>query len=67
VKSSRVWKLAKLIEGLGLLVVLVGVFWSIRLGFEDRGLESMGFEFRGLVIGGALFVIGWLLERAVGR
>jgi hypothetical protein len=63
---ETLWKLAKVLEGLGLVVVLVGVAWSVTLGFQDRGLESMGIEFRGLAIGGALFVVGFLLERAVG-
>jgi hypothetical protein len=47
-------------------VILVGVVWSINLGFQDRGLESMGFEFRGLGVGGALFAIGWMIERKLG-
>jgi hypothetical protein len=64
---STLWKLAKALEGLGLLVVLFGVTWSVTLGFQDRGLESMGIEFRGLAVGGALFAFGWLLERSVGE
>ena len=63
-----VWKIAKALEGLGLVVVLCGVLWSIRLGFQDRALESMGLEFQGLGVGGALFLIGWFLERqSAGR
>ncbi len=60
------WKLAKALEGLGLVVILVGVFWSIKLGFRDLGLESMGLEFQALGVGGALFVIGWMIERKLG-
>jgi hypothetical protein len=65
-RRDHLWKLAKVLEGLGLVVVLVGVFWSIGLGFQDRGLESMGLEFQGLMIGGGLFLLGWLIERASG-
>lgn len=65
-RRDHLWKLAKVLEGLGLVVVLVGVFWSIGLGLQDRGLESMGLEFQGLMIGGGLFLLGWLIERASG-
>jgi hypothetical protein len=65
--SRRVlYGLAKLLEGVGLVVVLVGLFWSISFGFEDQGLRSMAYEFRGLAVGGGLFVLGWVLERAAG-
>ena len=63
---GALWKLAKGLEGLGLVVILVGVFMSISLGFQDRGLDSMGLEFQGLALGGVLFAIGWLLERRLG-
>lgn len=62
-----VWMFAKLLEGAGLIVVLVGVSISIHLGFEDEGLSSMREEFRGLMIGGALFAAGFLLERWAGK
>jgi hypothetical protein len=65
-KGPLLWKLAKALEGLGLVVILVGVMWSINLGFQDRSLESMGYEFRGLGVGGALFALGWLIERKLG-
>jgi len=58
------WILAKLLEAVGLLIVLVGVSLSIGLGFEDEGLKSMSQEFQGLLWGGALFLIGYLIERA---
>ncbi|MCB9913575.1 MAG: hypothetical protein H6828_00330 [Planctomycetes bacterium] len=61
-----VWKFGKLLEGIGLLVVLVGVVLSIQLGFEEEGLASMAQEFYGLAVGGALFGAGWLLERWAG-
>jgi hypothetical protein len=64
--KSFLWKLAKALEGLGLVVILVGMLWSIKLGFYDRGLESMGLEFQALGIGGALFVVGWMIERRIG-
>jgi len=65
-KAKWFYGLAKVLEASGLLVILVGVFWSISLGFEDRGLESMGIEFRGLAAGAVLFGLGWMLERSLG-
>jgi hypothetical protein len=59
------WWLAKVLEGFGLVIVLVGVFISMNLGFEDQGLASMASEFRGLALGGALFVAGVLIERSL--
>lgn len=57
------WSVAKTLQGIGLVVVLAGVLGSISLGMEDEGLASMGFEFKGLMIGGGLFLVGWFLER----
>jgi hypothetical protein len=60
------WLVAKGLEGLGMVVVLVGVVLSIQLGFQDEGLESMRYEGMSLLGGGALFVAGWMLERRIG-
>ena len=60
------WWLAKVLEGAGLVVILVGVSISIGLGFEDEGLASMGMEFKGLFLGGALFLAGFLIEQRLG-
>jgi hypothetical protein len=57
------WGFGKLLQGVGLVVVLVGLFWSISFGLEEEGLKSMVYEFRGLMIGGGLFTLGWLIER----
>ena len=66
VPGRAIWFLAKLLEGAGLVVILVGVLFSMGLGFQDRGLESMQIEFRGLALGAVLFAAGWLVERSVG-
>jgi hypothetical protein len=60
------WLFAKGLEGLGMVVVLVGLVLSIQLGFQDEGLESMRYEGMALLGGGALFVAGWMLERRLG-
>jgi hypothetical protein len=65
-RGKLVFGLAKLLEGAGLIVILVGVYLSVNLGFQDKGLESMNIEFRGLAVGAALFALGVLLERSVG-
>jgi hypothetical protein len=59
------WWLAKVLEGVGMIIVLVGVFISMNLGFEDQGLASMQSEFSGLAWGGGIFACGLLLERAL--
>jgi len=60
------WLLAKGLEGLGMIVVLVGLVLSIQLGFQDDGLRSMKYESYALVGGGAVFLAGMLLERRIG-
>lgn len=63
---AKLWYLAKALEGLGMVVVLVGVVLSIQLGMKDEGLESMRYEGTSLAIGGGLFMLGWWLERSLG-
>ena len=65
-QKRTLWWVAKGLEGLGMLLVLVGVFISISLGLEDEGLSSMRMEMQGLAAGGALFLVGWLIERTIG-
>ncbi len=65
-KRSSLWWFAKALEGVGMVVVLAGVFISMSEGFADEGLASMQTEFKGLFIGGLLFVIGVLIERRIG-
>jgi hypothetical protein len=59
-------RLAKFLEGLGLLIILVGLMMSVEMGMRDEGLSSMRAETYGLAAGGVLFAIGWFLERALG-
>ena len=61
---GRLYGLGKLLEGLGLVLVLVGVVLSMRLGLQDESLSSMEHEMTGLLAGGGVFLAGWLLERA---
>ena len=60
------WLVAKGLEGLGMVVVLVGLVTSIQLGFREAGLKSMKYESYALVAGGAIFLVGLLLERRIG-
>lgn len=64
--GRAMWWVAKTLEGIGMVVVLVGVFVSMTEGFEGRGLESMAYEFQGLMVGGGLFLVGVLIERKLG-
>ena len=60
------WLVAKGLEGLGMVVVLVGLVTSIQLGFQEEGLQSMKYESYALLGGGAIFLVGLLLERRIG-
>jgi len=60
------WLLAKGLEGLGMVVVLVGLVTSIQLGFQEEGLQSMKYESYALFGGGVIFLAGLLLERRIG-
>ncbi len=64
--KDKLWWLAKVLEGVGMVIVLVGVFVSMSAGFEGRGLESMAYEFQGLFLGGGLFALGVVIERWIG-
>jgi len=57
------WVVGKALEGLGMIVVLAGLGYSITVGLKEEGLKSMSVELWGLGIGGGLFLIGYLLER----
>jgi len=65
--KKTLWKLGKVLEGLGLVVVLGGVLVSINLGLQEESLKSMGIEFQALGVGGGLFMSGYLLERWAGK
>ena len=64
--KRTLWWIAKALEGVGMVLVLVGVFWSVSLGLEDDGLASMAIEMKGLALGGGMFLAGYLIERSVG-
>lgn len=65
--KRAIWYVAKGLEFVGMIVVLVGVLISINEGLVQKdSLKSMRYEFIGLGAGGALFVIGWWIERSVG-
>ena len=65
-RSRGIYWVAKVLEGAGMIVVLAGLLMSIQLGFEDQGLESMRYEGTGLLVGLAMFAVGWMLERSIG-
>jgi len=67
IDSKTVWRFAKLLELVGLAIVLAGVLMSIDLGLKEEGLKSMGGEFQGRGIGGGVFLVGYLLERWANR
>ncbi len=64
-RGSLYW-LAKTLEGVGMIIILVGVLISIQLGMNEEGLASMKYEGTALAVGGGLFFVGWMLERSVG-
>ena len=60
------YTVAKVLQGIGLIVILVGLMLSVQLGMNDDGMESMYSEAYGLAAGGGLFLLGWFIERSVG-
>ena len=64
--NRKLYWLAKGLEALGMVVVLVGVMWSISLGHGSQSLESMRYEMNGLMWGLGLFAVGWMIERRIG-
>jgi len=60
------WFLAKALEGVGMVLVLVGLMMSIGLGLDGEGLKAQSYEGYGLAIGGGLFILGWIMERVLG-
>ena len=60
------WSLGKALEGLGLIVILIGLLVSVQTGMQDEGLKLMKYETYGLAAGGALFLVGFLIERSTG-
>ena len=65
-QRSGVWWLAKVLQGAGMVVVLVGLVLSIQLGIGEQGLKSMEYELNGLLAGGGLFLVGYIIERKIG-
>lgn len=65
-KNPALWWVAKALEGVGMVIVLAGLLISIQYGFQEEGLKSMRYEYNGLMIGGGMFFVGWLIERALG-
>ena len=65
-KRAGLWSVAKALEGVGLIVILVGLLVSVQTGMRDEGLKSMMYEAWGLAGGGALFLLGVVLERLSG-
>ena len=55
---------ARTLQFMGMGVVLVGLAFSISLGMQDEGLASMKYELYALLGGGALFVLGRLLQKS---
>ncbi|MFT7676476.1 MAG: hypothetical protein ACI8QC_000447 [Planctomycetota bacterium] len=66
VMGGYLYKLAKFLEGLGLLIILAGVMMSVQLGMNDDTMKSMTSELYGLGIGAAIFGAGFLIERSLG-
>ncbi len=66
-EGRSLYTAAKVLQGIGLIVVLAGLVMSMQLGMEEEGLKSMAYEGTGLIAGGVIFVVGVLLEKLAGR
>ena len=60
------YRFAKALEGIGLIVILVGLLISLGQGLGGAGLEAMRAETLGLGLGILLFVCGYVVERTLG-
>ncbi len=60
------WMLAKSLEALGLIIVLIGLVLSVELGFRDEGMSSQYAELIALLVGFVLWGIGFVIERMAG-
>ncbi len=58
-----VWQIGRLMQGIGLVVVLAGVLMSVDAGMQDESLKSQRMELMGLLLGGGLFIAGWVVTR----
>ena len=59
--STR-YQFGRILQVMGMIVVLIGLMWSVSLGLQDEGLSSMKYELYALLGGGALFVVGRLIQ-----
>jgi hypothetical protein len=64
--KQHLWILAKALEALGMIVVLVGLVLSVELGFQDEGMTSQYAELVALLCGVLLFGVGFVIERVTG-
>ncbi len=64
--KHQLWILAKGLEGIGMVVVLVGLVLSVELGFRDEGMTSQYAELIALLSGLFLFGLGFLIEKLSG-
>lgn len=62
-----VWQIGKVLQFLGLIIVLGGVFLSVEAGMHDQSMKSQRVEVVGLLVGGGLFLGGWAIVRATSR
>tara|TARA_R110002126_G_scaffold105905_9_gene240584 strand:- start:29933 stop:30142 length:210 start_codon:yes stop_codon:yes gene_type:complete len=66
VTGNFAYRFAKALEGIGLIVILVGLLISLDQGLGGAGLEAMRAETLGLGLGILLFVCGYVVERTLG-
>ena len=64
--KQHLWMLAKSLEALGLIIVLIGLVLSVELGFRDEGMTSQYAELIALLVGFVLWGIGFVIERVAG-
>ncbi|MBI3818289.1 MAG: hypothetical protein HY286_06320 [Planctomycetes bacterium] len=64
--KTLLYQSGRLLQAVGMAVVLVGIFLSVEEGVKETGtsgFHSMAIEFRYLGIGGAVFIVGFLISR----
>ncbi len=63
--SALAWRLGRILQSIGLIVILVGVLMSVDAGMGDESLKSQRIELMGLMVGGGMFLAGWVLTKSV--
>lgn len=64
------YQTGRALQVVGMAIVLIGIFLSVEEGIRETGtsgFRSMAIEFRYFGIGGAVFIVGWMINRFTAK